>query len=200
MKLLFLAILSCSLAVAQRSQNSEFSLLAGATTPTGQVIVAPNVVITGSVGGALQLAYNYQARSFFAGYLYVEVPCTFTFRSNSSVVGSGVVSSASNDMALFTPGIRLKLPIQARLSFYQFAGGGVGSFHKNETRIDRSGVFVGTSRTTHGVFDVGGGLDFRLTRLLSLRGELRDFISGRNLGGASGRHHLVYELGLAFHF
>jgi len=104
-------------------------------------------------------------------------------------------------MTLFTPGVRFKLPIQSRLSLYGVAGGGIGSFGKDETDVNRrAGVFIGTSRTEHGVFDVGGGMDFRLTKLLSLRGEARDFITGRNLGGESGRNHPVYEFGLAFHF
>jgi hypothetical protein len=200
MKLLLLMIFSCSLAVAEKSQNSEFSVLAGATSPTAHVIVGPNAIVTGQTGGAVQLAYSYQALSCAAGYLYVEIPVTFTIAVHGAFVGNGVVSSSSNDMSLLTPGVRFKLPIQARLSAYGVAGGGVGWFHKNESRVDKSGVFVGSSLTVHGVFDVGGGLDFRLTRLLSLRGEVRDFISGKNLGGASGRNHPVYELGLAFHF
>jgi hypothetical protein len=80
------------------------------------------------------------------------------------------------------------------------AGGGIGSFGKDETNISGSGIYIGTNRTEHGVLDAGGGLDFRLTRLLSLRGEGRDFVTGKNLGGVTGRNHPIYEFGLAFHF
>lgn len=199
-KLLLLPLLACSAALAQRSQNSEFSFLAGVSGPTSQTVIGPSVVITGSAGGAVQLAYSYQALSCAAGYLYVEIPATFTFGVTGSVIGRGAVSSSDNNMTLLTPGVRFKLPIQSRLSVYGVAGGGIGSFGKDETSISGSGIVIGTIRTEHGVFDVGGGLDFRLTRLLSLRGEGRDFITGKNLGGVSGRNHPVYEFGLAFHF
>ena len=199
-KLLLLPILACGTALAQRSQNSEFSFLAGVSGPSSHTVIGPSVIITGSVGASIQLAYSYQALSCAAGYLYVEVPATFTFRAHGTVIGNGVVSSADNNMSLLTPGVRFKLPIQSRLSVYGVAGGGIGSVGRDETNISKSGIFIGTVRTEHGVFDVGGGLDFRLTRLLSLRGEGRDFITGKNLGGESGRNHPVYEFGLAFHF
>jgi hypothetical protein len=199
-KLLLLLLLAGGAASAQRAQNSEVSFLVGVSGPTSHIIVGPNVVITGSAGAAIQLAYSYQVLSCAAGYLYVEIPATFTFRATGTVIGSGVVSSSNNDMTLFTPGVRFKLPIQSRLSVYGVAGGGIGSFGKDETNISGSGIYIGTNRTEHGVLDAGGGLDFRLTRLLSLRGEGRDFVTGKNLGGVTGRNHPIYEFGLAFHF
>lgn len=200
LKLAALAALACSTALAQRSQNSEISFLAGVSNPTSQVVVGSTITISGAAGAALQLAYSYQALSCAAGYLYVEIPATFTLRAAGTVIGNGTVSSTDNNMTLLTPGVRFKLPIQSRLSLYGVAGGGIGSFGRDETVINKTGVFIGTNRTEHGVFDFGGGLDIRLTRLLSFRGEGRDFITGKGLGGVNGRNHAVYEFGLAFHF
>ncbi len=57
-----------------------------------------------------------------------------------------------------------------------------------------------TGRTTaHGVFGFGGGADVRLTRWFSLRMEVRDFVTGKGLGGAGGRHHVLPAIGVAFH-
>jgi hypothetical protein len=39
-----------------------------------------------------------------------------------------------------------------------------------------------------------------LTRLLSLRGEIRDFVTGSGLGGVNGRHHPIIGFGMAAHF
>jgi len=76
------------------------------------------------------------------------------------------------------------------------AGGGVGVF-----RTPSPGAFGVSSRgTTHGVFQFGGGADLRLTRLLSLRAEVRDVVTGRQFGGVAGRHHPVPLFGVAMHF
>jgi len=45
----------------------------------------------------------------------------------------------------------------------------------------------------------GGGLDFRLTRLLSLRGEVRDLTSSPQVG-FGGWHNLSTQFGFALHF
>jgi hypothetical protein len=43
-------------------------------------------------------------------------------------------------------------------------------------------------------------MDFRLTRLLSVRGDIRDFVTGRGLGGLNGRNHTIFGFGMAVHF
>ena len=55
--------------------------------------------------------------------------------------------------------------------------------------------------TVAGAIDFGGGLDFRLTRLMSLRAEARDFVvSGKHLGGQDGYNHPIFGFGVGFHF
>src|SRR5439155_567199 len=55
-----------------------------------------------------------------------------------------------------------------------------------------------------GVFDFGGGLDYRLFRFLGLRGEVRDFVSGNpNLNVAlssSTQHNIVASGGISVRF
>ena len=62
----------------------------------------------------------------------------------------------------------------------------------------------GTNSTLGSVtaaFDFGGGLDIRLTRLLSLRGEGRDlFLSQGGLSSSGGRNHPIVSFGFALHF
>jgi len=53
--------------------------------------------------------------------------------------------------------------------------------------------------TWHGVFDFAGGVDIRLKRSFSLRAEFRDFVTGRGLSGADGRHHPIAGIGIALH-
>jgi hypothetical protein len=114
------------------------------------------------------------------------------------VVGS-VVSSSSGFDVFFTPGVRLKISPQSRVSLYGAVGGGLASFTNTQSTIAPA-VSITTGRVTTGALDFGGGLDLRLTRLLSLRGEARDFLTRRGLGGESGKNHGIYQVGIAFHF
>ena len=56
------------------------------------------------------------------------------------------------------------------------------------------------SRTNGPAMDFGGGIDFRLTRLLSIRCEGRDYVTRSNAGGFSGAHHAALDVGVGFHF
>ena len=59
---------------------------------------------------------------------------------------------------------------------------------------------VSTNNTAHGVFAFGGGADVRLSPHFSLRVEVRDLVTGKDLSGAAGRHHVLPLFGVAFHF
>ena len=55
--------------------------------------------------------------------------------------------------------------------------------------------------TLTGAFDFGGGLDLRLTKLLSLRGEVRDLVlSHSGLSRPGGRNNAILAFGFALHF
>jgi hypothetical protein len=112
------------------------------------------------------------------------------------------VASIDRDVWYFTPGIRLKTPTFGRVSFYDLAGGGVGWFSKVSSIVSGANESVIVDSRVQGspVFDFAGGIDLRLSRLVSLRGEGRDFFSARNLGGVAGHNHPVFLVGLAFHF
>ena len=91
------------------------------------------------------------------------------------------------------------LPLHARFSLYGRLGGGVGSFTHTDL-VDGAFPYIRTNSTWRGLADLGGGVNFRLNTRLSLRGELRDFITSPGLSGVSGRHHVVPMLGIAMHF
>ena len=66
--------------------------------------------------------------------------------------------------------------------------------------VGKGFVTASSGWTVRAAVEFGGGLDFRLTRLVSLRGEVRDFVSGRGLGGVAGRHHPIYGFGVGLHW
>jgi len=101
-----------------------------------------------------------------------------------------------------TPGVRLKLFPGARLSPWVAVGGGYA-------RYEQSAKLSNGQNTTNkflnrGVFDFGGGLDYRLLRFLGVRAEVRDFLSGNpNLNVAlssSTQHKVVASGGVSVRF
>jgi len=142
---------------------------------------------------SVQLNYAWQALQR-AVDLYVELPLVIPVRvSGTAIVSPGHVFVAGNSGpdVFFTPGVRLKFSPESRVSFYGAAGFGIASF---------SGGSQGSGRENSPAFEFGGGVDIRLTRLLSLRGDVRDFVTRAGLGETMGRHHGIFQVGMAFHF
>jgi hypothetical protein len=100
----------------------------------------------------------------------------------------------------FTPGLRVKFSPQARVSFYAAAGLGIASFAATSSIAATPVHVISGSRENGFAAGLGGGIDFRLTRLLSLRVDARDFITKAGLGQISGSNHAILQAGVAFHF
>jgi hypothetical protein len=179
------------------SQNSDLGLLAGVSAPRGEVVSSGSTYVHGSVGASGQIDYAWQILQRAAD-LYVELPFVISWRGSGTVTSSMINSSNGLDY-FFTPGLRLKISPQSRVSFYAAAGGGLASFGTSQATVAQ-GVTVVSSRTTTAALGFGGGLDFRLTRLLSLRVEGRDFLTRPGLDSTAGRNHAIFQAGIAFHF
>ena len=149
------------------------------------------------MGANVQLGYGHQLLSTRNGSLDLDVPLTITVHEGQ-VVGRGVSVTTRTD-AFFTPGVRFRFAPEARVSPFVVLGGGFGAFEKAEVR---AGFGVGNSanRAVSPVLGFGCGADLRLTKLLSLRGQVRDFVGRAGLGGVEGRHHPVVSVGFGFHF
>jgi opacity protein-like surface antigen len=86
------------------------------------------------------------------------------------------------------------------VSFYAAVGVGVGSFGNNTAIVGQGTVSDTSNRTTTVAFGFGGGIDFRLTRLLSLRAEGRDFLTPAGAATSGGHNHAFFMAGIGFHF
>lgn len=186
---------------AQGLQNRDIVWMFGGISSSSSVVAGTNAVLAGSAGVATQITFGYQVASTKAGNLWIETPLTFTWQGIGSVTGT-TVASIDRDAFYFTPSVRLKSPTFGRVSFYGAAGGGIGSLSKTNSVVSGANgtVQVNSLVQIRPVFDYAGGIDVRLSRLLSLRGEGRDFVSAANLGGVSGHNHPVFLVGFAFHF
>jgi hypothetical protein len=185
-----------------RAQNSDLGLLGGISGPRGQTTVAGQTsTVSGSVTPSFQINYAWQVRQR-AVDLYVELPLVIPVRVSGTVVsgpGGATVASNSGPDLFFTPGLRLKFSPESRVSFYGAAGFGIASFAGAQIVASPSTVVAGGRRNSPAL-GFGGGLDLRLTRLLSLRGDVRDFVTEAGLGDVSGRNHGIFQVGIAFHF
>jgi hypothetical protein len=97
------------------------------------------------------------------------------------------------------PGLRFLVSFGSRFSLYAVAGGGFGSFDIPQVQ-QQPFPQASSTATYRGIFDFGGGVDFRINRAFSIRGEFRDLVTGAGLPGATGRNHPVASPGVAIHF
>jgi hypothetical protein len=194
--LLIGAMLLPGAAWAQRLQNVDIYMLGVAAFTDSYSIPGSNVTVQKARGFSTTTGYGYQIARTSAGSIWIDLSPAFVLSGRS---GSSIGGRADNGFSAFTLGLRFMLPIHSRVALLGTAAGGGGAFHYPViTGGERPRV---TSNSTwHGVAQLGGGLDFRLTRLLSIRGEVRNYSTGKGLSGATGRHHVVPMIGVAFHF
>jgi hypothetical protein len=185
-----------------QAQNSDLALLAGISGPRGYTAVTGGTATaSGSVTPSFQIDYAWQA-FHRATSLYINLPLVLPVRvSGTTITGpAGTVSAGSSGPDLFfTPGIRFKTSPESRVSFYGDAGFGIASFSATSMIVSPATLVAG-SRQNSPAFGFGGGIDLRFTRLLSLRGDFRDFVTRAGLGEVKGRNHGIFQLGFAFHF
>jgi len=123
----------------------------------------------------MQANYAWQFLERPAGRLYLELPVFIPVapRGEPNFV-----------RIYFTPGIRYHFNLSSRIALYAAAGGGIAS------RPQRPSV--------SGAFNLGGGVDYRLSRLWSLRVDARDLVASSKVDG--GRNNPSVMFGLGFHF
>ncbi len=130
-----------------------------------------------------------------------EVPVVFNLDQD---VNSGANVVPSDYRSYFiTPAARVNLFPATAVSPWVSFGGGFGHFSENSSLIF-GGTNPGKSKTT-GVLQAGFGLDVRIWRRISIRGEVRDFWSGEPdfplaPTGKTRQHNFFVGGGAIWHF
>ena len=181
---------------AQGPQNSDLSILVGPVFGATMASATSGVAVRVTGTFVFQSSFGHTVHSFSFADLWLEFPVTTAVRE-SDTVGGGISTIDYNE-SFVTPGVRMNFPVRPRFSVYAAMGGGYANFEAYQNNSDGGRNRI--QYTYHGVFEFGGGADFRLTRLLSLRADLRDFVTGRGLGGVDGRNHVLASFGVAGHF
>jgi hypothetical protein len=180
------------------AQNSDLGLLVGISGPSSQVVTGTNFRVSASTGASFQINYALQLKEVSAGRLYLELPFLAGGRDSSTV--TTLVTSSTVGGIYFTPGVRFNATLHPRTSFYAMGGAGIAAFGADRSIVGKGVVTSSSGWESSFAVAFGGGLDFRLTRLISLRGEVRDFVSRKGIGLTDGRNHVVFGLGMGFHW
>lgn len=190
-----LTVMSLFTVSTAMAQNHELSILAGATVPSGQVSVGSFASVSGGISPSVQVSYGFRVLTARAGSLYFEVPVSRVSKASVSVDENGVGASASQ--WFFTPGLQFKFLSWSKVSPYVTGGAGMGWFDSANVRV-LPDVRVNASTGLKPVVAFGGGVEFRATRLLRFRLDVRDYVP---VGWfMANRNHLAYSGGIGFAF
>ncbi len=154
-------------------------------------------------GEGLTFEVNY-ARHLIVTPVYSisgEIPAVFNLDEDLNS-GSDVVPKDYRQIFV-TPSVRFNLFPITSVSPWISVGGGFGYFSENKNLLYYGPNPGGSS--TSGVLQIGAGLDVRIARRFSIRGNLRDFWSGTpNLPladtGKTRQHNYFVGGGVVYHF
>jgi opacity protein-like surface antigen len=189
-KILRVVLLTLGAAAAALAQRNEFGLSVGAMLSQSRGILPPLIVNLNS-GIAFQADY---AHRVLTGNDYVALYGDLVVSGNPQRTISSATGSATRDVASFfvVPGIRIKFAPNAKVSPWFSIGPGYTLYRQSTTSLNG---FPNTAPRDLSRLAVGygGGLDWKVARIVSLRLELRDFYStgspAYNLPSISGGQH-----------
>lgn len=183
------------------AQNQELTFSLGGIPSQSRVFQSP-AAGSAQISGDISLGVNYGHRLLGEklAALYGEIE--FVALPNRSLTAASAIVPRNYASLYVTPGFRLKFLPGARLSPWLAAGGGYALYE--ESAQLSNGQKTTNKFLNRGVFDFGGGVDYKLFRFLGLRGEVRDFLSGNpNLNVAlsgSTQHNVVASGGISLRF
>ena len=195
--LLFAVVLLPVGAAGQGVQNKDISFLAGVTAVGEHAVGGGAATVEGYIAPCVSFRYGYQVARFSSASVWVEAAIG-TFVLDSFAHGS-LRGSTLNDIMAYTAGARIMAPVQRRVSVYGALGSGGGAF-QHDGVSGGSDPSLTSYQTWHGLVELGGGLDYRVSERFSIRTEIRDLVSGRGLSGSAGRHHILSFVGFSTHW
>lgn len=184
---LIVPVLCLLIALGASAQKNEFAVTAGGQFPNNSEF---------NSGASWAVGASFAHRIFHAplASLYWEIPVVGAPQNVMKAPFQTTYSSL-----FVTPGLKVKFAPEFPISPWLAGGIGVARYH-NAANINFS-----DQTSTKAVFDIGGGIDWKIAPFLSARGELRDFYSGlpdlASASGLSGRqHNVVPQVGLVLRF
>ena len=193
-------LVTALVAAPARAQNQELTFSLGGIP--GQTCTFQGSAGTAQISADRSFGINYGHRFLDAkiAALYGEIE--FVAIPNRGVTSATAIVPQDFASLYLTPGLRLKFFPHSRLSPWGAIGGGYALYQQSAKLSN--GQNETDKFLNRGVFDYGGGLDFRLLRFIGLRAEVRDFLSGNpDLNAklnSSTQHNVVASGGLILRF
>ena len=189
-------------AVAASAQQREISILVG-RLKTGDKGISGVQTIKAAFDGAVSYEITY-GRRFVDGKvaaLYGEL--LIAGAPSTKIKVTNVVLPNSYSSLFFTPGLKVKLFPGGGISPYVAAGLGMGRYSGDAQTSTGQQVQGDTANTTW-AFNYGGGVDLNLASVFAIRGEVRDFITGKPKFTApffdKSQHNVNVAVGIVFKF
>jgi len=203
-RLLMTALVTVAILTASAfAQKNELTGIIGRTFISDQGVKNLNLFNNNiHFGEGLTFEVNYGRHLWDNGFTRIsfEVPAVINFDEDLNLVANSVPEAFSSYFV--TPSLRANVFASTAVSPWLSAGGGVGHFNPSSNLV--FGGPSGAKSTTTGVMQIGIGLDVKLIKHFTLRGEARDFWSGTpDLlvdTGKSRQHNYFVGGGIVWHF
>ena len=202
----FLALLLMTFAFAPAvfAQENEIALLIGRMKPSDRSLsLNPAPAINATFDGALTYQFNYANRVVNGEVASLHFELAVTGVPRTGVRSDNFLLPRTYSTLIFTPGLKLKAFPGGGFSPYVVAGAGLGRFSLSDTTIAGSPI-TGDRSNTSFVFNYGGGVDLNILGPLSIRGEVRDFMTGTPSFGTpflnDRQHNLFVGGGIVLRF
>jgi len=173
------AVTVCIFAVHATAQKNELSGMLGRTLISDQRIPgAPSYDPDLRFGDGLSFELNYARRLMGGELLSLSLEVPFVVNADEDLHTAQNVIPKQYSSYFVTPAARVNLFPEQAVSPWISLGGGLGHFGASSTLEFGNLPNLGKTGTNTGVLQVGFGLDVRLFKRFTLRGEFREFWSG----------------------
>ena len=196
----------CTFVAQATAQKNELSGIIGRTFTSDQRIQgAPAYDPDLRFGNGLTFEVNYarQVRGMAKGLLSLSLEVPFVVNLDEKLHAAQNVIPKQYASYFVTPAVRLNLIPDQAISPWVSYGAGFGHFSESST-LEFGGPNPRKTGTNTGVLQVGVGLDVKIFKNFSLRGEGRDFWSGLprlNVNtGKSRQNNIFAGAGIVWHF
>ncbi|HEY8459079.1 MAG TPA: hypothetical protein VIM99_01795 [Blastocatellia bacterium] len=195
-------IFACAPAVF--AQEHELAFLFGRLKPSDRSLsLNPVQTVDAAFSGAATYQINYSNRVVNGELASVHFEIPVVVAPRTGVKSDNFFLPRTYSTLLFTPGLKLKAFPGSGFSPYAVGGIGLGRFSESDSNINGT-PNAGDRTNTSFVFNFGGGVDLNVLGPLSVRGEVRDFITGNPSFSSpflnERQHNLYVGVGIVLKF
>ncbi len=158
------------------AQEHELGLLVGRlkTSDRGLDSLEP---IRAAFDGALTYQINYANRMAGGEIASLHWELMIAGAPKTNVRSTDLLLPRNYSSLYFMPGLKLKIFPGGGMSPYLVGGAGVARFRGSDTTVGGDPNTGDRANTTYG-FNFGGGVDLNILGPVSVRGEVRDYVTG----------------------